>query len=752
MAQSSNLTVEHVKIIDASCIKYPHYNLLLPPHLPTWATLYIAIAAFNRSLVLDNPNKTSIVPPRLGGTEIADLAPLAPLLASRGLGHAGAATVAGEHDALYTGEDILYSPSVDHYVQTLEYHFRASGDQVPLVAGGVHTAEEFPHEEEPIFQKRFRRLAPPFRQSGSRHARYGEFFFPVFDHLSRETPPHGNCQMGWLALRLCVAILNKDRSLVEHVLQGMRDGIPWSELLFSPWPVMHLLYKAVVVTASWHGARQDRLLEKASARVMSSEIPGEIPSITEADGARTAGIAAGRPYRESIIPPKESSEMSSKARRPDTLTITMSPTRRTIEEPTRSSSVVSDLVEDNPRGAHDLLPQNLRRVNGTAHRLFRRLVAKHPDIRNETTRRSMPSLVSLGIRNCFDDDPQVRDWLRRDIRRGAYQKFDVPFYTGLLSDFVLSFTSRFAGTSQQHSFPYHDSSAFYRILARDFCGEFLFLYAFMQLGMFAGYSQITPGFVVRWLQRWFTYPKLTELDHYASNTDNVIDLDVELNPAAPTVADPPSKLSLLQPWSTSTPSTSGADPENRADRSPDVLSLLNALRRGFGGVSVVYLFSAEFHFWMAQLVQKEFEKKVEGFDVEGLFLEKFREEQRELAGGGAASISVASSPSSVLPSTTAQSENQHPAGTTPVSAIQSDTTMSPSTSPATSPTTTPASPTAQNPQRPSSKPSAVQHTLEAQITRHEKSALLELLHGVHQLCEAFDFPYMVGQRTLLLGA
>ncbi|CAD7942168.1 unnamed protein product [Amoebophrya sp. A25] len=72
----------------------------------------------------------------------------------------------------------------------------------------------------------------------------------------------------------------------------------------------------------------------------------------------------------------------------------------------------------------------------------------------------------------------------------------------------------------QHSFPYYDTWSLYETLDQDFCSEFGYVYALLQLGLRQSLSKITPVYVLRSLQRWFFFPFLTRADWYSSVTDN----------------------------------------------------------------------------------------------------------------------------------------------------------------------------------------------------------------------------------------
>ncbi|CAD7959603.1 unnamed protein product [Amoebophrya sp. A25] len=464
-----------------------------------------------------------------------------------------------------------------------------------------------------------------------------------------------------------------------------------------------------------------------------------------------------------------------------------------------------------------------------------------------TSSRSLSGIIASKVDQCFQD--ANAHWLRRESDLGGYypkirssilpgkqeqeadDPFGLSFYLGLVSDFLLAEHSWFhpgakerMGTTRpkeqeappssstassssnlmptQHqprplafpyAFPYFDLHLFYRNLVGDFCNEFLYLYALIQLAMHVEVTNVTPGYVLLWLQRYFRYPNLAATDRLFSQTDNIVlpnddpllntwpgedeeeamreqsrppGTRLQFKPSAPVATEGSTRLRRVtglasetgelrrtrdkqrllhvvgnadaqtsSNYNSSTISASTRAAHDDANIKEDFSSeFFYSLRRYSGGefgTPLTYMYSVEIHFWLAQLAEKEFRMKLGDVDIDAWYRET----------------------STTTSSTTTSTTSTAPSSSTSANTIKTlevgvgEAAAAASLMPPHDESTvvnSASSFTAGNAAEDQHAPA-----LTEQVTASERSALQALLRGIHDLCEAFKIPYVLAQGTLL---
>ncbi|CAD7938792.1 unnamed protein product [Amoebophrya sp. A120] len=773
--------VEQQRVLDASCRDHP--GIPPPPHR-NWNELYKDVVAFNQTYLFDGGGAGGKKPP---GTSAADEQPVSSL---RELNR-----------FVLSREDIFHGfPSVAAAKRfNLTRHRKAE-----------HDGEKSLHEQKDsdvdmnTSTTSSTRVLHPNVFPGT-YTYWESRFLPLY-----ELAETISCVFARLCVRLIMAILRRDRAEVEGVLQRLKDDVVWNEITFSPWPVMHLLYKAQVATATLRSPREPRLLTLATERA-TRKGAGKVLADAAAEGGGGDGERSDQePDKISGTDRRNTEELVAGA----ALSFHDSPV--VVEEAAADSPSVTSSISTAEAVDEDL-------------ESFETVLS---------SRRSLAGLIATKVDNCFAVSGQ--SWLRRESDFGSYAaKFrDIfppiggadtdrqatnsetrsgrsssSFYAGLASDFLLSVHSWFTSetTSKDEPskakartmpFPFFDTHQFFRRLVGDFCLEYLYTYALIQMAMHVEFTNVTPGFVLRWVQRLLHYPNLAGVDGLFSNTDNVaLHKDDELLLPWEGEEDEEDVISAIgsatsgnakffrmlaavsnaagkkdDSNSTASSSSTAAATESTSGRVEyvkyGVKHALPCMRRtrstGNTGASGrrstspgdassgsvaddEKYFEDEFFFALRRYVAGAYGSSLGYFYSVELhyWLAKLTEKEFRMKLGGVDVAAYFDAPNRVVVDSLGAEQDQDQLTSAEQVVVSSGTTPTSKSTTSNSTVLTRLEVEQDDAQSGEKDEQMVEVVQEEQFSDQERSALQKLLKGIHDLCEAFGLPYVLAQGTLL---
>eukprot|EP00392_Amoebophrya_sp_AT5.2_P004751 g4760.t1 len=367
--------------------------------------------------------------------------------------------------------------------------------------------------------------------------------------------PHGCCTYGHIAIQFIWAILERSRNRLEAVLhQFLFEN--WNALYHTPWPVVHLAFKAMVATSmlgSFDVHWQEPSGSVATMLGAASTTPSSTSSsdILDSDLHSESGVLLSDEWKHKTLrfsPVATTAHAEGRCAvgrgrdaAADHVSTTSDTAVRLLElfsehtaAPSREARYFADGLApidhavDSPRRSLALLR---RQAVFTKERRTDETVADEgTDYRTTDMRYGYGAFSPLRVFNQWrsETNSEERDAVCERWEQSSMEEDMVT--TGNEQQLVegggrgkMNKNTSYSRVSQEQEhfrFPYYDVHGFQKRLDRDFCAESEYIHGYLKLGMDATASKVTPTYAIRWLQRWFWYPMMTRIDGYVSLTDN----------------------------------------------------------------------------------------------------------------------------------------------------------------------------------------------------------------------------------------